>query len=57
MKRNYVGITRPLDRAGRVVIPSEIRKELNINPDDILEIKIAVVEKNKKIIEITKKEN
>ena len=56
MKRNYVGITRPLDRAGRVVIPSEIRKELNINPDDILEIKV-LVEKNKKVIEITKKEN
>ena len=55
-ERKSIGITRPLDKAGRVVIPSEIRKELDIIPDDILEIKMVVIDKNKKVIEITKKE-
>lgn len=57
MKRKYFGITRPLDRCGRVVIPAEYRKELDINPEDELELKIVIVEKNKKVIEIMKKEN
>ena len=32
------GITRPVDALGRVVIPMEIRENLNINPKDLLDI-------------------
>lgn len=32
------GITRPVDALGRVVIPVELRRVLNINTDDYLEI-------------------
>lgn len=32
------GITRPVDALGRVVIPVELRRGLNINTDDYLEI-------------------
>lgn len=56
-KREYIGITRPVDQVGRVVIPSEIRKELDINADDILELKIIQINKTKKVIEISKKES
>ena len=34
------GITRPVDALGRVVIPMEIRENLNINPKDLLDISI-----------------
>lgn len=34
------GITRPVDALGRVVIPMEIRENLNINPKDILDISV-----------------
>lgn len=32
------GIVRPLDALGRVVIPIELRRTLNINADDSLEV-------------------
>jgi AbrB family looped-hinge helix DNA binding protein len=32
------GIVRPLDQLGRVVLPKKLRKNLNINIDDPLEI-------------------
>ena len=32
------GIVRPMDALGRVVIPIELRRNLNINTDDSLEI-------------------
>lgn len=32
------GITRPLDELGRVVLPMELRRTLNLNPKDSLEI-------------------
>lgn len=32
------GIIRPVDPLGRVVIPVEIRRNLNINTDDSLEV-------------------
>lgn len=32
------GITRPVDALGRVVIPVELRRVLNIKTDDYLEI-------------------
>lgn len=35
---NTRGITRPLDNLGRIVIPMEFRKELNISEKDKLSI-------------------
>lgn len=32
------GIVRPVDTLGRVVIPVELRRNLNINTDDSLEV-------------------
>lgn len=32
------GISRKVDRLGRVVLPAELRKELEINEGDLLEI-------------------
>ena len=34
------GITRPIDQLGRVVIPKEMRKHLQINDGDLLEIRL-----------------
>ena len=34
------GITRPVDALGRVVIPMEIRENLNIKTKDLLEISL-----------------
>ncbi len=34
------GITRPVDALGRVVIPMEIRENLDINPKDLLDISV-----------------
>mgnify|MGYP000250299759 CR=1 FL=1 len=31
-----IGITRPVDDLGRIVIPKEIRKVLGIQPGDVL---------------------
>ena len=50
MKTN--GIVRKLDELGRLVIPIEIRKSLNINERDPLEIRVE----NDNII-LNKKEN
>ncbi len=47
-----IGIIRNLDELGRIVIPIEIRKNLNIHEKDPLEISI----KNNSII-LEKKEN
>lgn len=32
------GMVRPVDELGRIVLPKEIRKNLNINPRDSIEI-------------------
>jgi len=34
----YTGITRPLDKLGRVVLPKEIRKNLDLQTGDEMEI-------------------
>ena len=34
------GISRKVDRLGRVVLPAELRKELEINEGDLLEIAV-----------------
>lgn len=56
-KRQVIGINRPLDNVGRVCLPVEFRKELGIEINEILEIKLVSVDRNKKVIEISKKEN
>jgi AbrB family looped-hinge helix DNA binding protein len=35
---NLIGITRPIDQLGRVVIPREIRSSLGITTNSLLEI-------------------
>lgn len=35
---NYTGIVRKLDVLGRITLPSEIRKQFNIDTSDALEI-------------------
>lgn len=32
------GVTRRLDKLGRIVLPKELRDSMNINSDDLLEI-------------------
>lgn len=34
------GVTRPLDKLGRVVIPMEVRENLNLKYKDLLEISV-----------------
>ena len=33
-----LGILRPIDKLGRIVIPTSLRKSLNLNTDDPMEI-------------------
>ncbi|MDR2530586.1 MAG: AbrB/MazE/SpoVT family DNA-binding domain-containing protein [Oscillospiraceae bacterium] len=35
------GIIRPIDQLGRIVIPSELRKAMNLKQDDRLEIFVS----------------
>ena len=35
---NTLGISRKLDTLGRIVLPMEFRKELNLNPKDSVNI-------------------
>jgi AbrB family looped-hinge helix DNA binding protein len=37
------GITRPCDSLGRVVLPKELRDEMDIKPDDRLEILVGEI--------------
>ena len=34
------GMTRPIDQLGRIVLPVELRKSLDIKPDDRLDIQL-----------------
>lgn len=53
--RKSIGITKTIDNLGRLVLPSDLRKELDIDyPSAEVEIKLALVNK-KKVIEIRKK--
>ena len=54
-KREYFGFTRVMDEHNRVIIPPELRKELGINAKDELELKLVILNKTKKVIEISKK--
>ena len=54
-KREYVGLIRVMDTQNRVMIPPELRQELGLNPKDELELKLVILNKTKKVIEISKK--
>lgn len=54
-QREHIGIIRKLDVCGRVSIPIEYRKELNIDIDDELEISLVLLSNKEKVIEIKKK--
>ena len=43
-----IGVNRPIDRLGRVVIPRELRSQLNIKDKDLFNIR---AEDNKLILE------
>lgn len=38
MHKNNMGMTRPLDRLGRLVLPIELRRQFHINEGDRLSI-------------------
>ena len=41
VKRCMENMNRQIDDLGRIVIPKEIRKRLNITPNDVIEINIV----------------
>ena len=53
--RESIGITRKVDVVGRVSIPAEYRRELNIDVEDELEIRLVLLSNKEKVIEIKKK--
>lgn len=53
-KKEYVGIKRAVDKLGRIVIPKEIRDELDIDYGDILEISMVCLNKKEIVIELKK---
>ena len=55
-RKKYVGINRTIDPVGRVTIPIEYRNELGINVGESVEIRLATIGNQKKVIEIRKVE-
>ena len=53
-KREYIGVIRNVDKTGRVSLPIEFRKELEIETTDDVEIRLVLVD-GKKVIEIKKR--
>lgn len=54
-QREAIGIIRKVDVVGRISIPAEYRRELNIEIDDELEISLVLLSNKEKVIEIRKK--
>lgn len=54
-QRETIGIIRKVDVVGRISIPAEYRRELNIEIDDELEISLVLLSNKEKVIEIRKK--
>lgn len=54
-QREKIGIVRKIDSLGRISIPAEYRRELNIEIDDELEISLVLLSNKEKVIEIRKK--
>ena len=61
MKRDKIGIIRKVDEMGRIVIPKEIRNQLDIDVGTNIEISMVKIKNNKNIkeyvIELRKAEN
>lgn len=61
MTRDKIGIIRKVDELGRVVIPKEIRDQLDIDVGTNIEISMVKIQNDKKskeyVIELRKAEN
>ena len=61
MTRDKIGIIRKVDELGRVVIPKEIRKQLDIDVGTNIEISMVKIQNDKKskeyVVELRKVEN
>lgn len=61
MKRDKIGIIRKIDETGRIVIPKEIRDQLDIDVGTNIEISMVKIQNDKKskeyVIELRKAEN
>lgn len=61
MIRDKVGIIRKVDEMGRIVIPKEIRKQLDIEIGTNVEISMIKIQNDKKnkeyVVELRKAEN
>ena len=53
-KMKQVGIIRPIDRLGRVVIPMEFRKTMGVECCDLLEQKLCKDENDEYVLVIRK---
>lgn len=61
MTRDKIGIIRKVDELGRIVIPKEIRNQLDIDTGTNIEISMVKIQNDKKskeyIVELRKAEN
>lgn len=61
MTRDKIGIIRKVDEMGRIVIPKEIRKQLDIEIGTNVEISMIKIQNDKKnkeyVVELRKAEN
>ena len=61
MTRDKIGIIRKVDELGRVVIPKEIRDQLDIDVGTNIEISMVKIQNDKKskeyVVELRKAEN
>ena len=61
MTRDKIGIIRKVDELGRVVIPKEIRNQLDIDVGTNIEISMVKIQNDKKskeyVVELRKVEN
>ena len=54
-QREKIGIVRKIDNLGRLSVPAEYRRELNIESDDEVEISLVLLQNKEKVLEIKKK--
>ena len=57
MAKEVIGLTKTVDKLGRIVLPNDYRKELGINENVEVELKLVLINKKNKVIEIRKKGN
>ena len=53
-KMKQVGIIRPLDKLGRIVVPMEFRKIMGVGQNDLLEQRLCMNENDEYILVIRK---